>query len=118
MIIRGEVVRGLSLGRKLGFPTANVAIEEKLPVENGVYLSRILIQGIAYKAISNVGFKPTIGNYARGVESHLLDFEGDIYGQMVEIELIEKLRDEMHFENLEALQRQVKLDILKAKNLK
>ncbi len=117
-VITGEVIRGLSLGRKLGFATANIAIDESLSIENGVYISRVTISGVSYRAVSNVGRKPTIGVAARGVESHILEFEGDIYGQWLEVELCEKLRDEMQFESLEALQAQVKEDIEKVKNLK
>ncbi len=120
MIIKGVVTKGRALGRKLGFPTANIVLEgsASVQIENGVYRSRVCVGGVWYKAVSNVGVKPTVGSFERGVESHIIDFAGDIYGVTIEVELIEKLRDEAHFESLEALQAQVLKDIEKVKNIK
>ncbi|MFI3316885.1 MAG: riboflavin kinase [Rikenellaceae bacterium] len=118
MIIRGKVISGRQLGRKLGFPTANVAIAEDLQIANGVYSSSVMIDGGDYRAVSNVGLRPTVGGGERLVESHILDFSTDLYGQTIEINLIEKLRDEQSFESVEALRAQVELDIVKVKNIK
>ncbi len=118
MIVRGVVVHGRSLGRKLGFPTANISLHEGEAIDNGVYLSRVKVGTECYRAVSNVGTKPTVGGAERNLECHILDFAGDIYGREVEVELLEKLRDEIHFESLEELQAQIKLDIEKVRNLK
>ncbi|MFI3332306.1 MAG: riboflavin kinase [Rikenellaceae bacterium] len=119
MVIKGEVIRGLSLGRKLGFPTANIALGDQFDIENGVYLSSVVLDGKKYNAISNIGVKPTIGEVvARGLECHIIDFAGDLYGESIEVELLEKMRDEMRFESVEALKRQVELDIEHVKKLK
>ncbi|MFI3323945.1 MAG: riboflavin kinase [Rikenellaceae bacterium] len=118
MIVRGIVVHGRSLGRKLGFPTANVSLHRAEAIDNGVYRSRVVVGSDSYRAISNVGTKPTVGGAERNLECHILDFEGDIYGREVEVELLEKLRDEIRFASLDELQAQIKLDIEKVRNLK
>ncbi len=118
MIIKGVVRSGRSLGRQLGFPTANIYIEPSTELANGVYRSSATICGRSYRAISNVGVKPTLGENHRAVETHVLDFEGDLYGQIIEVALLEKMRDEMRFESLVALQAQIELDIKKIKALK
>ncbi|MFR9523539.1 MAG: riboflavin kinase [Rikenellaceae bacterium] len=118
MVVRGEVIKGRALGRKLGFPTANIAIEQSVDIENGVYISSISVSGVEYRAISNVGVKPTLGDGGRVLESHLLDFSGELYGQTIEVRLLSKLRDEQRFESVEALAEQVLRDIEQVKNLK
>ncbi|MFR9503701.1 MAG: riboflavin kinase [Rikenellaceae bacterium] len=118
MIILGVVVHGQSLGRRLGFPTANITIDGDLEVENGVYRSSVVVDGCRYMAISNIGVKPTVGGLHRALESHILDFEGDLYGRFIEVDLIEKLRDEIHFESVDALREQVLKDIEEIKKLK
>ncbi len=118
MIIKGEVIHGRSLGRKLGFPTANIAIDPSLPLECGVYRSRVHIAGIEHLAVTNIGVKPTVGGQNIGLECHIINFEGDLYGQTIEVELLEKLREEIHFKSVEQLRDQVNIDIEKVKNLK
>ncbi len=117
MVIRGKVVKGKSLGRKLGFPTANIAVDDELEVDNGVYRSVVLIDGEKYLAISNIGVKPTVGGENRALESHILDFSRDVYGKTIEVELLEKLRDEQHFDSVELLKAQVDSDIERVKKL-
>ncbi|MFI3302710.1 MAG: riboflavin kinase [Rikenellaceae bacterium] len=111
MTIRGVVVEGKKLGRKLGFPTANILISEELCVKNGVYRSRTMIEGEWMASVTNVGHNPTTGVESRRVESYILDFEGNIYGQTITVELVEMIREEQKFENIEALRTQVKADI-------
>ncbi len=117
MIIRGVVIRGRNLGHKLGFPTANIAIKEPLEQPNGVYRSRVIIAGQSFKAVSNLGVKPSVGGGARLLETHIIDFSQDIYGQEIEVDLREKLRDEQHFDSLEALTEQIKIDVEKVKTI-
>ncbi len=116
MVVKGVVTHGRTLGRTLGFPTANIILDENssatLPMSfNGVYASRVALAGVSYRAISNVGAKPTVGGNERTLETHILDFEGDIYGQTIEVELLQKIRDEIHFESLDALAAQIRADI-------
>ncbi len=117
MTIRGVVVEGKKLGRKLGFPTANILISENLLIENGVYRSRTNIDGVWFFSVTNVGHNPTTGVESRRVESYILDFEDDIYGKTIVVELVEMIRKEQKFYNIEALRTQVKLDIERVREM-
>lgn len=111
--VLGEVVHGNHLGRSLGFPTINLLPgPTKLLPGNGVYFSRVLIGGRAYRSITNVGCKPTVEDRpVMGVETYLYDFDGDLYGQQATVELYEFSRPEQRFASLEDLQRQLQQDI-------
>lgn len=112
-MVAGKVTEGKKLGRKLGFPTVNLLPESsKLMPPNGVYFSKVRHGGKMYRAVSNVGYKPTVASERiLGVESYLYDFSGTIYGEEIEVYLCEFLRPEQRFESLEALQAQLKKDI-------
>lgn len=107
--IRGRVVSGRKIGRNMGFPTANIApvFEHKLIPRTGVYAVEVTIEGNAgrHPAMLNIGHRPTIadsdGN--RTIEVHLIDFSGDLYGSLVTVTFRYRLRDEMKFENVDAL---------------
>lgn len=111
--ISGTVVQGNQLGRTLGFPTANLQPEDAhkaLPAP-GVYALRTQLQGRTYGGMLNIGVRPTLGNGLHtSIEAHLFDFSGDLYGQRLQLELIGRLRDEMRFEGLAALQNQLLKD--------
>ena len=111
--ITGTVVHGNQIGRTLGFPTVNLLPESnKLLPPNGVYYSGVLFQGKKYRAISNVGYKPTVTKeHVMGVESYLYDFEEDIYGEEIEVYLYEFKRPEQQFTGLESLKEQLQRDI-------
>lgn len=111
-VICGEVSHGKKLGRTIGMPTINVLPgEEKLLPPNGVYYSSVIHKGITYKAISNVGYKPTVTEEkVMGIESYLFDFQGDLYGEEVTILLHAFKRPEMKFDSVEALKAQMHLD--------
>ncbi|MCM1303416.1 MAG: bifunctional riboflavin kinase/FAD synthetase [Lachnospiraceae bacterium] len=111
--VMGAVVKGRQLGRDLGFPTVNLLPEEsKLLPPNGVYFSQVRHRGRLYRAISNVGYKPTVTKErVMGVESYLYDFSGDIYGEQIEVYLLEFSRPEQRFESVDALRRQLERDI-------
>lgn len=111
--VMGTVVKGNQLGRTLGFPTLNLLPESsKLLPPNGVYYSRVLCGGRIYRAISNVGYKPTVTkNRVMGIESYLYDFREDAYGRDIEVYLLKFRRPEQRFQNVEALVRQLKEDI-------
>ena len=116
--IRGEVSHGKKLGRIIGMPTINVLPgKDKLLPPVGVYYSSVIHRGITYKAISNVGYKPTVSEErVMGVESYLFDFEGDLYGQEVTILLHAFKRPEMKFDSVEALKEQMHLDKLEGES--
>ena len=110
MVIKGVVIHGAQLGRKMGFPTANIDTRAIEGIENGVYLSEVDIQGKVYKAMSNIGFRPSVDGRTRLLETHIFDFEGDLYGETIAVNLIKKIRDEQRFASLEELQQQLRLD--------
>ncbi len=114
--ITGEVVSGKKLGRTIGVPTANILPEnEKLLPPNGVYISKIAINGEIFLSVSNVGINPTVESKQLVVETNILDFDRDIYGEVVTVELLEFVRGEVKFENVEALKKQLHEDILSAR---
>ena len=108
--VRGVVQRGRKLGRTIGFPTVNVALPSEVAVADGVYRSQVRVGEASYPAMSNVGCNPSVGGNERRVESHLLGFEGDLYDREIEITLLERLRDERHFSDLEELREQLERD--------
>lgn len=107
--IEGVVLHGRRLGRELGFPTANMEVADPM-IEGGVYASRVVIDGVSYRAMSNLGCNPSVGGGARHLETHLFGFAGDLYGRCIRVELLCKLRDERRFDSLEALRRQIEAD--------
>lgn len=110
MIIKGVVIHGAQLGRKMGFPTANIDARDIDNIENGVYFSQVEMQGKTYKAMSNIGLRPSVDGKTRLLETHIFDFEGDLYGQTIIVKLIKKIRDEQLFTSIDDLQRQLKAD--------
>ena len=111
--VYGEVVHGQHLGHVIGFPTINQRIpEQKIVPAYGVYASRVVIDGVAYKGISNLGKKPTVeGIHQTGLETHLLDFGGDLYGCYLKTELLYFIRPEEKFANVDVLKKQIHTDI-------
>lgn len=116
--VLGEVVRGRQLGRTIGVPTANIAIEaEQLP-PTGVYAVRVLVDGRCQNGVANLGRRPTVGvSEDLSLEVHLLDFDGDLYGRDLEVSFVTRLRDEQKFDGLEALKTQIALDIAAARGV-
>jgi len=109
----GKVIKGRSLGRTLGFPTANVRPESEQLPPNGVYVVRVALEGNSHAGIANVGVRPTVsaGGMQRLVEVHLFDFSGEIYGRDIEVTFQRFIRPEQKFPNLDALRRQIMCDI-------
>lgn len=114
--IGGEVVVGNKLGRTIGFPTSNVMIDENMASpSNGVYTTYCIYNGVKYPSITNVGVKPTIGTYNKNVETHIFNFDKELYGKQIKVEFIKKTRPEMKFSSVEELSRQIKSDCIMAK---
>lgn len=118
-VIQGKVVHGNRIGRTLGFPTVNlVPAQDKLLPPNGVYYSEVRIGVKNYRAITNIGYKPTVtAEKVMGVESYLYDFSEEIYDEEIEVYLYKFKRPEMQFDGLEALQKQLQRDIAEGKNI-
>lgn len=114
--IGGEVVVGNKLGRTIGFPTSNVMIDENMASpSNGVYITYCIYNGVKYPSITNVGVKPTVGDYKKNVETHIFNFNKELYGKHIRVEFVKKTRDEKKFESVEALSNQIKADCIMAK---
>jgi len=117
--IRGKVIHGEAKGRTIGFPTANLKIEDPLKLLpcNGVYLVDVLIEKKKYRGAMNIGIRPTVSSLGlRNVEVHILDFSHDIYGMEIEVRFIQKIRDEMKFDSFIALKDQLQKDIQFVRN--
>ncbi len=114
--IEGEVVHGKKLGKTIGFPTANlIPGDDKLMPPYGVYSSETYVGGVKHRSITNIGIKPTVKNDdAVTAETHLLDFDGDIYGENIMVGLLHFIRPEMKFDSLEALRLQLQKDMTEA----
>lgn len=115
--IEGEVARGFARGRELGMPTANVSLGDYVRPRLGVYATRVdLGDGVLLPAVTSIGVNPTVGALPTPLlEAHLLDFNGDLYGQRIEVELIAFLRDEAKFSDLETMKAQMRQDALDAR---
>lgn len=112
--VSGTVVHGHAIGRKIGIPTINlIPDDEKMLPPNGVYLTKTIFGGQKYFGITNIGVKPTIsGDEAKGIETHLFDFEGDLYDRELVVVFYAFERPERRFSSLEDLKRQLAEDIL------
>ncbi len=117
--IHGEVQRGRQRGgRELGFPTANLKLsEEDLCPKRGVYVTQVIYGGKVYGGVSNIGYNPTFGENKLVAETHIFDFNSDIYGHPIKINLLRYLRGEKKFNRVEELIAQIKLDIVTAKQV-
>lgn len=115
--ITGEVIHGDKIGRTLGFPTANLLIENKYKLipNNGIYAVNIELDNKTYQGMAYIGMRPVVDGTKLVVEVNIFQFEEDCYGKMLTLHLIEKIRDDQNFESLDALVEQMKIDEQKAK---
>lgn len=114
--ICGTVVHGNAMGRKLGFPTANLVVDEqyKLIHATGVYACRVTHKGISYLGMSNIGFRPTVGSETLTIEAHIFGFDQEIYGDELCLSFVDRIRDEHKFDSLDQLSHQLENDRQKA----
>ena len=117
--LAAAVVQGDQLGRKLGFPTANLDVKGMMLPPNGVYAVRAQVGERWFRAVLNIGMRPTVSSAVPElrVEVHLLGFDEEIYGQEMEITFVERLRDEQKFASLDALKEQISEDVHSAERL-
>lgn len=117
--LRGNVIEGDKIGQKLGYPTANIFLEEiyKLIPADGIYAAIISVRKIKYKGIVYIGKRPTLQGINRNIEAFLFNFNDNIYNEKVEVSFIEFIRGDMKFGNLEELVAQMKLDEKKAEHI-
>ena len=111
LVVEGIVTPGRQIGQTIGFPTANIPIDEGA-CERGVYRTQVQVEGIdeVFDAMSNVGYNPSVGGSELRLESHLFGFEGDLYGRRIWVRLVAKIRDEIRFDSVEELRAQLEKD--------
>lgn len=116
--ISGRVVHGRALGRKLGYPTANLRFGGKVPALRGIYATWVHGVGeVPMPSVSSFGTRPTVYGTEPLLEAHLFDFDGDLYGRRIEVEFVARLRDEVKFPDLPALVEQMHRDAAQARNI-
>jgi riboflavin kinase / FMN adenylyltransferase len=116
--LSGKVVEGNRIGRKIGFPTANIEIVEKFKLvpADGVYAVKVSLEDRNYQGMLNIGNRPTIGDDKRSIECNIFNFSADIYNSKIKVELIERVRAELKFDNVEQLKQQLEMDQLLVKS--
>ena len=115
----GTVVQNKRIGSRIGFPTANIDANPKRAIPaDGVYATFASVDGGIYRAVTNIGTNPTVNGDKLTVETHLIDFHADIYGQPLSISFRKRLRGELMFDSLDALKEQIRLDVEEAESLK
>jgi riboflavin kinase/FMN adenylyltransferase len=116
--IPGLVIEGMHLGRKIGFPTANIRLYRRVSPVAGVFAARVSGAGLdRHPGVAAVGTRPTVGGVEMLLEVHLFDFDGDLYGQRLMVDFIAKLRDEEHYPDLETMVAQIRRDASQAREL-
>lgn len=114
--VGGEVVVGNRLGRTIGFPTSNIMIDENMVTPpNGVYITKCIYNGQVYDSVTNVGVKPTIGVFKKNMETHIFDFNKELYGKHIQVVFLKMTRDEVKFHSVEELSAQIVKDCEQAK---
>ncbi len=118
LVLHGRIVHGDERGKQLGFPTANLAFTrgQALP-EDGVYVTKAYLGGQALPSVTNIGKRPTFGENRRTVEVYLIGFSGEIYGEVLRVELVDRLRGEKRFSSPEELKAQISQDVEKARSM-
>jgi len=116
--IRGTVITGLNRGGKLlGFPTANINLFDELCPKTGIYAVTVAYGNKLFKGVANIGYSPTFDDKGFAVEVHILDFNDNIYGQMIYVNFVKRIRDEIKFSDISDLIDQINKDIVKAREI-
>jgi len=116
--IGGHVVRGQQLGRKLGYPTANIRLGKRASPVGGIFAVRVRgVERDALPGVASLGVRPTVNGTEPLLEAHLFDFDGDLYGRRIDVEFVAKLRDEAKFDDLDAMVRQIDRDAAQAREI-
>ncbi len=115
--ISGHVEHGEKLGRKIGYPTANIQLKHNIPALTGIFVVRVSIEGEKmFEGVASLGVRPTVASNGKPIlEVYLFDFEQEIYGKHLHVDFLHKLRDEMKFDGLESLTKQIALDVAQSK---
>ena len=114
--IGGEVQVGNRIGRTIGFPTSNIHVDESMVTpSNGVYVTNCIHNGVKYPSITNAGIRPTIGQFSKNVETHIFNFDSELYGKHIKVEFLKKIREEQKFTDMDELKEQIRRDCVYAK---
>ena len=109
--LSGEVIHAKKLGRTIGFPTANIRINKNMVIpKGGIYATKVYINGKTYYGATNIGYNPTVNGDSLSIETNILEFNEDIYGKVITIEFLERIRDEKKFNGIEELKKQLQKD--------
>jgi len=115
--VGGEVIVGNRLGSTIGFPTLNIVIDDSMvSPSNGVYITYCTYNGKKYPSVTNVGVKPTVGEFQKNMETHIFNFGKELYGKTIRVEFIKKMRDEKKFDSIDELAKQITKDCVAAKD--
>ena len=110
-LIKGKIIKGKQLGRTIGFPTANIKINDDLLIpKKGVYVTSVYIDDNIYYGATNIGYNPTVKGESLSIETNILEFSEDIYGKIIKLEFLERIRDEKKFNSIDELKLQLKKD--------
>lgn len=110
--LSGKVIHARKIGRTIGFPTANMEIDENMLIpKNGIYATKVFINDRKFIGATNIGFNPTVNGKKLSVETNILDFDEDIYGEIIKIEFLERIRDEKKFNGIDELKNQLRKDV-------
>ncbi|MBR49030.1 MAG: hypothetical protein CL734_02225 [Chloroflexi bacterium] len=116
--LSGRIVKGFQRGKELGFPTANLSFDEnQLIPENGIYATKVYLKNITYNGATSIGTNPTFQNQHKTIETFIINFNQDIYGESIKLEFIDKIRDEQSFKSVESLIIQMKEDVQKIQQI-
>lgn len=114
--IEGNVIKGFQRGRTINFPTANLQTKNRVVPKNGVYVTATLIEGKWLKSITNIGVRPTVDDSNnKSIETYIFDFDGDLYGDVLRVRFLHRIRDERKFDGIEELKAQITKDSQRAK---
>ncbi len=115
--ISGKVIEGQHFGTRMGYPTVNLTLSEEMThPRNGVYVTNIYVNNTKYLGVTNIGNKPTVGKFGKNAETHIFDFNGNLYGEDIKVEFKHFLRPEYKFESIEELENQIAKDCESVKN--
>jgi riboflavin kinase / FMN adenylyltransferase len=113
----GTIVEGRKRGKTIGYPTANMVTDNELIPPHGVYATTTTIDGVVHAGLTNIGVRPTFNETETTIETHLLRYSGDLYGQRVRLSFVQRLRDERRFDSVDALRAQMEADERRANHL-
>jgi riboflavin kinase / FMN adenylyltransferase len=110
--LEGEVIHARKIGRTIGFPTANLNVDSNLLIpKSGIYATKVHLKGKIYYGATNIGYNPTVNGRCLSIETNILNFDEDIYGEIIKIEFLERIRDEKKFNSLDELKEQLSKDV-------